>query len=304
MRLERSELAVPASNWRMIEKAAGSDADLAFLDLEDAVAPDAKAGARKNVVRAFTELNWGSRPRVFRMNALDTPFFYRDLIEIVEGAPAAVDLILVPKVNRPEDVYVVATLLSQIEVAVGRATPIGLEVLIETAEGLINCERIAAANPRIESIVFGPGDYTASLRIPALSIGTPDEWDDLYPGHRFHYPMHRILVAGRAAGIRVIDGPFADFRNLEGFRASCLLARSLGFDGKMCIHPTQIPVANEIFAPKPAEIAWAQRVVSAYTQATAEGRGAITVDGRMVDVASIRMAENTIARAEAAGVLD
>lgn len=303
MRLERSELAVPASNWRMIEKASSSDADLAFLDLEDAVATDAKSDARANVIRAFTELDWHGTPRVFRMNALDTPFFYRDLIEIVESAPTSVDMILVPKVNRPEDVYAIDTLLTQIEVNAGQIEPIGLEVLIETAEGLINCESIVKASPRVESIVFGPGDYTASLRIPSTSIGTPDEWDAAYPGHRFHYPMHRILVAGRAAGVRVIDGPFADFRNLNGFRASCLLARSLGFDGKMCIHPGQIPIANEVFSPSKEEIAWASRVVDAYTQATAQGHGAIQVDGKMVDVASIRMAETTLVRARAAGLI-
>ena len=303
MRLERSELAVPASNWRMIEKASTSDADLAFLDLEDSVAPDAKPDARKNVIRAFTELDWFSKPRVFRMNALDTPFFYRDLIEVVESCPNSVDMILVPKVNRPEDVYTIDTLLTQIEAYAGCATPIGLEVLIETAEGLINCESIVRASPRVESIVFGPGDYTASLRIPATSIGTPDEWDAAYPGHRFHYPMHRILVAGRAAGIRVIDGPFADFRNLDGFRASCLLARSLGFDGKMCIHPAQVPIANEVFSPSEQEIAWASRVVDAYITATGEGQGAIQIDGKMVDVASIRMAETTMARARAAGLI-
>jgi citrate lyase beta subunit len=302
MRLERSELAVPASNWRMIEKSASSDADLAFLDLEDSVAPAAKSQARVNVIRAFNELSWGVKPHVFRMNALDTPYFYRDLIEIVEGAPAQVDLILVPKVNRPEDVYVVDTLLTQIEAAVCVEQPIGLEVLIETAEGLINCEQIARASARVESIVFGPGDYTASLRIPATSIGTPDEWDAVYPGHRFHYPMHRILVAGRAAGIRVIDGPFADYRDLDGFRTSCVLARSLGYDGKMCIHPAQISVANEVFAPTKAEIAWARRVVDAYERATAEGTGAITIDDKMIDVASIRMAETTLERARQAGL--
>ena len=303
MRLERSELAVPASNWRMIEKAAASDADLAFLDLEDAVTPDAKPDGRANVTRAFSELEWSNKPHVFRMNALDTPFFYRDLIEIVEACPNSVDMILVPKVNRAADVYVLDTLLTQIEANAGQSEPIGLEVLIETAEGLINCESIVKASPRVESIVFGPGDYTASLRIPSTSIGTPDEWDAAYPGHRFHYPMHRILVAGRAAGIRVIDGPFADFRNLEGFRASCLLARSLGFDGKMCIHPAQIPIANEVFSPSEQEIEWASRVVSAYQEATGQGQGAIQIDGKMVDVASIRMAETTLHRARAAGLM-
>ncbi len=304
MRLERSELAVPASNWRMIEKAAQSDADLAFLDLEDSVAPDSKAVARDNVIRAFAELDWHGKPRVFRMNALDTPFFYRDLIEIVEHCPGMVDMVLVPKVNCPEDIYVIDTLLTQIESVAGQSVPVGLEVLIETADGLINCEAIATASPRVESIVFGPGDYTASLRIPSVSIGTPDEWDAAYPGHRFHYPMHRLLVAGRAAGIRVIDGPFADFRNSDGFRAACLLARSLGFDGKMCIHPSQISVANEVFSPSQHEIDWATRVVNEYERATREGRGAITVDNKMIDVASIRMAETTIERARAARIVE
>ena len=304
MWLERSELAVPASNWSMVEKGVGSAADVAFLDLEDSVAPEAKVPARANVIRALAELDWGAKPRVFRMNALDTPFFYRDLIEIVEASAVNLDFILVPKVNRPEDVYVIDTLLTQIEASSGASTRIGLEVLIETAEGLINCEQIARASPRVESLVFGPGDYTASLRIPSASIGTPDEWDAAYPGHRFHYPMHRILVAGRAAGTRVIDGPFADFRDLDGFRRACVLARAMGFDGKMCIHPAQAPIANEVFSPDENEIAWATRVVSEYEQATREGRGSISIDNKMVDVASIKMARNTLESARAAGIIE
>src|SRR6185312_1876009 len=304
MWLERSELAVPASNWRMIEKGVGSVADIAFLDLEDSVAPDAKVPARSNVVRALTELDWGAKPRVFRMNALDTPFFYGDLIDIVEATAGNVDLILVPKVNRPEDVYVVDTLLTQIEASCGASHRIGLELLIESAEGLINCERIAVASPRVESLIYGPGDYTASLRIPSVSIGTPDDWDAAYPGHRFHYPMHRILVAGRAAGVRVIDGPFADFRDLDGVRRACRLACALGYDGKMCIHPGQLEIANEIFAPDAQEIAWAARVVQEYELATAEGRGSISIDNQMVDVASIKMARNTLDAARAAGLIE
>jgi citrate lyase beta subunit len=304
MWLERSELAVPASNWRMIEKGVASVADVIFLDLEDSVAPEAKAPARANVVRALTELDWGTKPRVFRMNALDTPFFYRDLIEIVESTAGQIDFILLPKVNRPEDVYVVDTLLTQIEASCGASRPIGLELLIETAEGLINCERIATASSRVEALIFGPGDYTASLRIPSVSIGTLDEWDAAYPGHRFHYPLHRILVAGRAAGVRVIDGPFADFRDADGFRAACRVARALGYDGKMCIHPAQLEIANEIFAPDAQEIAWAARVVREYEQATAEGRGSISIDNQMVDVASIKMARNTLDAAQAAGLIE
>ena len=303
-RVERSELAVPASNWEMSRKAVESEADVVFLDLEDSVAPSEKVPSRQNVIRAVRELDWGTKPTLFRMNALDTPFFYRDVIEIAEEVGDKLDLIMVPKVNRPEDVYVVDTLLTQIEANKGFARRIGLEVQIETAEGLINCDQIAKASPRIETIIYGPGDYTASVRIPSVSIGSLDEWDAAYGSHRFHYVMHRILVAGRAAGLRVMDGPFADFRDLDGYRASCLRARAMGFDGKWCIHPSQIPIANEVFAPTEAEVVWARRVIEAYEVANREGRGAVAVDNKMIDAASIKMAEVTLAQARVSGMLD
>ena len=302
-RVERSELAVPASNWEMSEKAIASEADVVFLDLEDSVAPSEKVASRQNVIRAVRELDWGSKPTLFRMNALDTPFFYRDVIEIAEEVGDRLDLIMVPKVNRPEDVYVVETLLTQIEANKGFGRRIGLEVQIETAEGLINCDRIAKASSRIETIIYGPGDYTASVRIPSVSIGSMDEWDAAYGSHRFHYVMHRILVAGRAAGLRVMDGPFADFRDPEGYRRSCLMARSLGYDGKWCIHPSQVAIANEVFSPTEQEIAWARKVVEAYEVANREGRGAVAVDNKMIDAASIRMAEGTLEQARVAGML-
>jgi citrate lyase subunit beta/citryl-CoA lyase len=295
MRTERSELAVPASNPRMIDKALASDADVAFLDLEDAVAPSEKPHARAHVIAALRDKDWKGKPGAYRINALDSPFCYRDLIEVVEAAGDRLDFVVVPKVNRPEDVHVVATLLGQIEQSVGIDRRIGIEVQIETAEGLINCERIAAASPRVEAIIFGPGDYAASVAMPLTQIGVPDEWDDSYPGHRWHYPMSRLLVAGRAAGIRVVDGPFADFRDEEGFRRSCRVARALGFDGKWCIHPAQIVIANEVFSPSAAELAWAQKVLDTYAAATASGLGAIAIDGKMIDAASIRMAERTLA---------
>ncbi|MEA2525083.1 MAG: malyl-CoA/(S)-citramalyl-CoA lyase [Thermomicrobiales bacterium] len=295
MRTERSELAVPASNPRMIDKALASDADVAFLDLEDAVAPSEKPHARAHVIAALLDKDWHGKPGAYRINALDSPFCYRDLIEVVEAAGDRLDFVVVPKVNRPEDVHVVATLLGQIEQSVGIDRRIGIEVQIETAEGLINCERIAAASPRVEAIIFGPGDYAASVAMPLTQIGVPDEWDDSYPGHRWHYPMSRLLVAGRAAGIRVVDGPFADFRDEEGFRRSCRVARALGFDGKWCIHPAQIAIANEVFSPSAAELAWAQKVMDTYAAATASGLGAIAIDGKMIDAASIRMAERTLA---------
>lgn len=293
----RSVLSVPGSRWEMIQKALASEADAVFLDLEDAVAPDAKPGARDTVVRALTELDWRGRPRAYRINALDTPYCYRDLIEVVERGGGSLDRIIVPKVDRPEDVVVVETLLRQLELATGLERRIGLEVQIETAAGVAHCEAIAAASPRIEAIVYGPGDYAASVRMPAESIGGHDAWDERYPGHRHGYVMQRILVAGRAAGIRVYDGPVANFRDLEAYRRSALIARSLGYDGKWCIHPAQIPIANEVFTPGAEELTWAKRAVAAYEAATAAGQGAVALDGVMLDEASIKMARATLGRA-------
>ena len=298
MRVSRSVLAVPASSTKMVEKGLSSGADLLFLDLEDAVAPGQKAEARRNVIQAVADLDWRGRPSMFRMNALDTPWFYRDVIEVVEGAGGSLDLILVPKVERPEDLSTLDTLLRSVEVASGlEPGGIKLEAQIETALGLVNVDAIACATDRLETLHFGPGDYAASVRMPQTSIGTADEWDDLYPGHRFHYVMHRIVVAARAAGLRAVDGPVADFRDEEGLRKSCLLARSIGFDGKWCIHPGQIKAVNELFSPTEEEVEWARKVVASYEQAEARGSGSISIDGRMVDAASIKMARNTLSLA-------
>ena len=279
----------------MIEKALASDADGVFLDLEDAVAPNDKAVARGDVVRALRELDWRGRPKLFRANALDTPYFYRDLIEVVEAAGDSLDAVMVPKVNRPEDLHAVAVILTQLELATNLdAGKIQLQAQIESAEGLANADAIARAAPRLETLHFGPGDFAASLRMPQTSIGTRDEWDEAYPGHRFHYAMQRIVVAARAAGVQVLDGPVADYGDEEGLRDSSLLARSLGFDGKWCIHPAQIPTVNGAFSPTEEEVEWAQRVVAAYEEANAAGSGSVSVDGQMVDAASIRMAQNTL----------
>jgi citrate lyase beta subunit len=295
MKAARSLLAVPATRRKMVERALASDADAVFLDLEDAVAPDDKAGARGDVVGALKELDWRGRPKLFRANALDTPYFYRDLIEVVEHAGDALDAVIIPKVNRPEDLYAVSVLLSQLELAtnldVGKTK---LEAQIESAEGLTNADAIARATNRLEALHFGPGDFAASVRMPQTSIGTMDEWDEAYPGHRFHYAMQRIVVAARAAGVRVLDGPVADYGDEEGLRNSSLLARSLGFDGKWCIHPAQIPLVNEAFSPTAKEVEWAEKVVAAYEEANAAGSGSVSVDDQMVDAASIRMAQNTL----------
>lgn len=288
-------LAVPGSSAEMARKGLSSAADVVFLDLEDAVAPDEKAGARSDVIRAVRELDWGGRPAVYRMNALDTPYFYRDVIEVVEAAGAALGAILVPKVERPEDLHTIDTLLAGVESATGLGPgKIKLEAQIESAGGLTNIDAIARASGRLEALHFGPGDYAASLRMPQTSIGTMDEWDEAYPGHRFHYVMHRIVVAARAAGLRAVDGPVADYRDEEGLRESARRARSLGFDGKWCIHPAQLEVVNEVFSPTEEEVAWAEKVVAAYEEANAAGSGAISVEGKMVDAASIRMARNVL----------
>ena len=297
-RAERSVLATPGSNPRMIAKALATDADIVMIDLEDAVAPDAKAAARSTVAEALREGDWRSRPRTFRMNALDTPWFVHDLVEVIEGAQGQVDLIVVPKVGRPEDVHTVATILASLEVAAGAQHPIGLETQIESAAGLAHCEAIAAASPRVEALVFGPGDYAASVRMPLAAIGMPDRWDTDYPGHRWDYPLQRILVAARAAGVRAIDGPYADFRDHDGFRRSCLAARALGYDGKWCIHPDQVPIANEVFTPDEAELSWAREVLAANAEAEREGRGSFSLNGQMVDAATLRMARSTLARAQ------
>ena len=304
MRVFRSVLAVPASKWNMVQRGPSLGADLFFLDLEDAVAPNEKASSRENVIRALKELNWGGRPTFYRMNSLDTPYFYRDVIEVVEEAGDLLDMILVPKVECPEDLHALDILLTSVELNTGlQRGKIKLEAQIESASGLINVESIARATERLEALVLGPGDYAASVRMPQTSIGTMDEWDEVYPGHRFHYAMHRVVIAARAAGLRAVDGPVADYRDEEGLRKSCLVARSLGFDGKWCIHPGQVGTVNEVFSPTEREVEWAKKVVSAYEDANAVGSGAIGVGGQMVDAASVKMAHNTLDLARGAGMV-
>ncbi|MDP9363414.1 MAG: CoA ester lyase [Chloroflexota bacterium] len=293
---QRSVLIAPASHPRMPQRAVESAADVVVLDLEDAVAPSEKAQARAAVVRSLRDLDWRDRPRRYRVNGLETPFFYRDLIDVLEIAGELVDAVVVPKVERPEDVYVVSTLLSQIEAQIGLRQPIGIDVQIETALGLRHCEAIAAASLRVRSVVFGPGDYAASVGMPLTAIGVADEWDEVYPGHRFHDAMHRILVAGRAANVRVIDGPYAALRDAAGLRRSCAIARALGYDGKWCIHPEQIETVNEVFSPSAEEIEWARRVVRAAEEAERRGDGAAVLNGRMIDGASVRVARAALAR--------
>jgi citrate lyase beta subunit len=297
-RLERSMLYVPASRPSMIEKAAASDADAVCIDLEDAVIVDEKAASRANVVRAFLELDFGRKLKAFRINALDTPFAYRDLIEVVESAGDRIDVVMMPKAHLPQDVKFVCMLLTQIEQAKGFTRQIGLEVQIESAKGFMWLREIAEASPRLQALIFGPGDYSATMQMPVANIGELDENDHLYPGHRWHAVMHAVVAAARANGLRAIDGPYAGYRDTSGLERSSRIARVMGFDGKQCIHPSQLSVVNEVFSPSAAEVAHARSVVEAYDEAAKVGRGAIGKDGKMIDFANIRMARALLRKFE------
>jgi citrate lyase beta subunit len=303
-RLERSVLLAPASNWKMLQKTAASQADAVCIDLEDAVAVEEKEASRENIIRAYTELDFGNKLKMYRMNGLDTGFAYRDIIEIVEIAGDSIDLIVVPKVNGPADIYFVETLLTQIESYKNIKRPIGIEALIETAAGCVNIKEIAASSDRLEGFIYGSGDYAASVQMPMESIGELDKNDQIYPGHRWHYVMHAMVSAARAYQKRVIDSPFAGIKNPEGLKQACKVARAMGFDGKWCIHPSQIETVNETFVPSEKDIQWAQTVLSAYEAALKEGRGAITVKGKMIDVASLKICSTIVNRAKLAGLLD
>jgi citrate lyase subunit beta/citryl-CoA lyase len=283
-------LYVPASRWNMIEKAAASEADAICIDLEDAVAVDDKPTARASVVRAFRELNFGRKIRAYRINGLDTPFAYRDLVDVVEEAGDTIDVILLPKAHLPQDVKFVCMLLTQIEHAKGLTRRIGIEAQIESAKGFLWAREIADASPRMEALIFGPGDYSATMQMPVANIGELDENDQLYPGHRWHAVMHTVVAAARAYGLRAIDGPYAGYKDAAGLERMSRIARVMGFDGKQCIHPSQIPIVNGVFSPSAEEIAHAQAVVAAYDDAAKSGRGAVGRDGKMIDFANIRMA--------------
>jgi citrate lyase beta subunit len=298
MRIARSILSIPASNPRMIEKGLASDADIAFLDLEDAVAPNVKGEARKQAIAALIGADWQGKPRAVRVNPVGSSFFARDLIDLVEQAGSQLDLIILPKVDRPADVLTVARLLDGMEPGLEEVSPIGIEAQIESAMGLAHCEETAIASPRLESLVFGPGDFAASLGMPGRAIGVRDEWDREYAADRLHYPLMRILVAARSAGIRAIDGPYADYRDLDGLRSSARRSRALGYDGKWCIHPTQIETVNAVFSPDEAEIARARALMAAYAASMNAGSGAALHEGVMIDAASVRMAQAVLGIAE------
>ena len=312
-RLHRSELAVPGTNPALFEKAAASAADVIFLDLEDAVAPDDKERARRNVIQGLNELDWGTKTIMVRINGLDTHYMYRDVIDVCEGCER-LDMLLIPKVGAAADVYAIDMLVTQIETAKGRSKRLGFEVLIETALGMANVEAIAQSSRRLEAMSFGVADYAASTRARTTGIGgvhpesgvlgdvDADGRREYFWTDPWHAAQTRMLVACRAYGLRPIDGPFGDFGDEAGFRAAARRAAVLGYEGKWAIHPSQIALANEVYTPTAAEVSKAERIVAAMATAARDGKGAVSLDGRLIDAASIRMAESLLAKARAAGL--
>jgi malyl-CoA/(S)-citramalyl-CoA lyase len=309
-RLNRSELAVPGSRPELFEKAAKSNVDVLFLDLEDAVAPDDKEKARRNIIQALNELDFGKKAVSVRINGLDTHYMYRDVVDVIEQGGDRLDMIMIPKVGTPADVYAVDMLATQCEDARGRTKRIGFELIIETALGMANVDAIAAASKRNESLHFGVADYAASTRARTTNIGGPNalysvltDKDDagaraVHWGDMWHYAIARLVVAARAYGLRPIDGPFGDFSDPDGYKAQAYRAAVLGCEGKWAIHPSQVALANEVFSPSEAEVTKAKRIIQAMEQAKREGKGAVALDGKLIDIASIRQAEVLVRKAE------
>jgi len=309
-RLNRSELAVPGSNPEMFEKAAASDVDVIFLDLEDAVAPDEKEQARKNIIAGLNDIDWKGKTLSVRINGLDTHYMYRDVVDLIEQATDKLDLIMIPKIGTVSDVYAVDMLVTQVEDAVAAKKRIGFELIVETALGMQNVNEISAASKRLESLHFGVADYAASTKAKTTVIGGPHpnyhvltDADDggnreVHWGDMWHYAVARMVVAARANGLRPIDGPFGDFGDPNGYIAQANRSATLGCEGKWAIHPKQIGLANTVFSPTEEEVTKAQRILDAMAEATKAGKGAVTLDGRLIDIASIKQAEVMVEKAK------
>jgi len=299
-RLRRSVLACPGSNPRMMEKAAASAADEVFLDLEDACAPLEKPAARAKVVEALRTHDWGERVRVVRINQVTSPFAFDDLREVVTRAGDVLDCIMVPKVRNAGDIAFVDRALLQLEQTLGlEVGGIGIEAQVEDAEGLMRAEEIAFSSPRLETITYGPADFSASLQLPSLTVGNTYN----YPGDIFHYVLFKLAVAARAAGLQVIDGPYLLIRDIEGFRAAAARAAALGYDGKWVLHPGQIEPCNEVFTPSQEDFDKAALILDAYRHATdVERKGAVMLGDEMIDEASRKMAQQFYVRGTAAGL--
>lgn len=301
IRLRRSILSVPANREKMVRKALSLSADVIMLDLEDSVPVDEKEKARHAVVEALMASGWEGRVRAYRINDMGTPFAYRDLIDVVEKAGAFVDVIVVPKVNDPAEIKAIDYWLTQMEMRLGLTKKIGLEASIETAQGMLRVGEIAVSSPRLEALVFGIADYGASVGMPSGGIsGHGDAEEQEAARLRWLFPLSRMAMAAKAAGLAAVDAPFGDFRDAQGLARSCAMSRALGYDGKWAIHPDQLDVINQVFTPSDDDVARSLRIVEAYEAARARGEGSVAVDGKMVDAASVRLAQVTVKVAEAA----
>lgn len=299
-RLRRCILSVPGNREKMLVKAKNIDVDIIMLDLEDSVPVEEKTQARRMVAEFLCDGGeWASKSRSVRINPMDSPYAYRDLVEVVEKAGEFIDTIVIPKVNHPCEVKAVDYILTQIEQEMG-FTPgkIGLEASIETAEGLLRVEEIAFSSERLESLVFGIADYAASVGALVRGVSGHGEAEDFYPGHRWHFPLSRMIMAAKAADISAIDAPYGNYKDPEGLRRSCLLSASLGCDGKWAIHPDQIPIIEEIFSPSEEDIERSRRIIEAYEESRKEKRGSFSFEGKMIDGASLRIARKIYAYAE------
>lgn len=306
-RLQRSELAVPATSPKFFLKAAASPADSLFLDLEDAVAPAQKDQARAQAIEALNQIDWGSKTVAVRVNGLDTPWALQDIVDVARHAPR-LDLVLLPKASSAFDVQFVDQLLTLVERQDGRDRRIGIEVLIETAKGVANVEAIAQASDRLEAMIFGIGDYSIDMRTRDRVFGRPSEryavlteangggqrqlhWND-----QWHFAMARIANACRAWGLRPVDGPYTDFRDAQGFSASAQRAAALGFEGKWAIHPSQIGLANAVFSPTVQELEWAAHTAGLIERSVRSGQGAVGAEGVLIDMAHLKLSDSIIER--------
>ncbi len=299
MKPRRSTLSVPGHIEKMHVKASRQQVDVVMLDLEDSVPLEAKASARNRVVQSIHELDWKDITVTFRINGLNTPFGYRDLLEVVEGAGPKIDAVVVPKVNHPKDIHFVSRMLDGIEASMGFSHHISIEAIIESAEGLEKITRIAQASDRLITLVFGIVDYSASIGARLISIsGHGEKEEEIYPGHRWNFEMSRIVMAAKAHGLLAIDAPYGNFKDPQGLQRSTAVACALGYDGKWAIHPEQIDIIQQAFSPSEEDIERAVKVLEAHKQAEEKGLGAVAVEGRMVDQATVRLAEQLYARAK------
>ncbi|KJZ32270.1 malyl-CoA lyase [Paracoccus sp. S4493] len=306
-RLNRCQLFGPGSRPALFAKMAASAADVINLDLEDSVAPDDKDQARANIIAAINDVDWGTKTLSVRINGLDTPFWYRDVVDLLEQAGDGLDQIMIPKAGCAADIYAVDALVTAIERAKGRTKPIAFEVIIESAAGICHVEEIAAASPRLQAISLGAADFAASMGMATTGIGgTQENYYMIRDGQKYwpdpwHWAQTAIVAACRTHGLLPVDGPFGDFSDPEGFRAQALRSATLGMVGKWAIHPSQIALANEVFSPSEAAVTEAREILAAMEKAKAEGAGATVYKGRLVDIASIKQAEVTLRQSDLIG---